>query len=272
MTEPAALFGYTNISGRPEGQVLRAAGLVLPGVRRVLAQVGPYAQAWQRANSAALAEDGPLWVALGDSMTLGLGASAFDNGWVGQLGRVLTRDGRPFRVVNLAFSGARAADVLDRQLPALRGLPAPPDLVTVLIGANDMLRRRYRDTLPATMALLLAALPGGTVMATLPQPRPPAPAVNALIRRAAAERGLIVADMRRSGPATWRGRLASDHFHPNDLGYAGIAAGFAATIAGQPALGCPAVTGPAAPSCPAVTGPAAPSCPAVTGPAAPLGD
>lgn len=257
MTEPAPLFAYTNLSGRPEGQLLRAAGLVLPGVRRVLAETGPYAQAWQRHNGAALGEAGPLWLALGDSMTLGLGASAYDNGWVGQLSRVLTRDGKPYRVVNLAFSGARAADVLDRQLPALAALPGPndpatgrpgpPDLVTVLIGANDMLRRRYRDALPATMTALLAALPAGTVVAGLPQPRPPAPAVNALIRHAAAERGLVMADMRRSGPASWRGRLASDHFHPNDLGYSGIAAGFAATIVGQPALGAPAITAPPAP-------------------------
>ena len=45
--------------------------------------------------------------------------------------------------------------------------------------------------------------------------------------KAAAERGEItLVDMRRSGPASWRGRLAADHFHPNELGYAGIADAF----------------------------------------------
>jgi hypothetical protein len=66
-------------------------------VRRVQAQVARYAADWQRANRAALAAAGPLWAALGDSMTLGIGASAYDQGWVGQLGRQLTRDGQHYR-------------------------------------------------------------------------------------------------------------------------------------------------------------------------------
>ena len=32
--------------------------------------------------------------------------------------------------------------------------------------------------------------------------------------------------MRVAGPASWRGRLASDWFHPNDAGYAAIADAF----------------------------------------------
>lgn len=243
MSEAAEPWTYSNLSGRPRGPFIRAASLVLSGVRTVQAQTRPYALAWQRVNLAALAASGPLWVALGDSMTQGIGASAYDNGWVGQLSRVLTRGGQHYRVVNLSFSGARTADVLDRQLPALRQLGPPPDLVTLLIGSNDMLRRKYRDALPVTAAALLAALPAGTVLASLPNPRPPADEVNGLIRRAADDGRLIVADLRASGPVSWRGRLAADHFHPNDLGYTGLAASFAETIAGQPALGCPAISG-----------------------------
>ncbi|HEY5360341.1 MAG TPA: SGNH/GDSL hydrolase family protein [Streptosporangiaceae bacterium] len=154
MTEPAGAFDYPNLSSRPPGPFVRAAGLALPGVRKVQAQVSSYAAAWQHSNAAALGAAGPLWVALGDSMTLGIGASAPDQGWVGQLGRRLTRDGEHYRIVNLAFSGARATDVLDRQLPTLRRLPQRPDLVPVLIGSNDTVRRSYRAALPTAYALL----------------------------------------------------------------------------------------------------------------------
>ena len=39
----------------------------------------------------------------------------------------------------------------------------------------------------------------------------------------AADRGLAVAELRDPRTASWRGKLAADHFHPNELGYAAIA-------------------------------------------------
>jgi lysophospholipase L1-like esterase len=241
-------FGYLNLSPRAAGPFLRAAGLVLPGVRQVQAEVPRYAAAWQRANREALATGGragagPLWVALGDSMTLGIGASDWDQGWVGQLRRRLSRDGRPYRVLNLAFSGARVADVLDRQLPELDRLGARPDLVTVLIGSNDTMRRARREALPGAYATLLDRLPPGAVVATLGGAHAVTATISDLIRTAAPGRGLIVADVVRGGPASWRGRLARDHFHPNDLGYAGLAEAFGRAIAGRPELGRPELTG-----------------------------
>jgi lysophospholipase L1-like esterase len=230
MSELAGEFDYSNLNPRPTGPFVRAAALALPGVRRVQAEVAPYAAAWQRSNAAALRGSGPLWVALGDSMTLGIGASAHDQGWVGQLGRQLSRDGEGYRIVNLAFSGARVTDVLDRQLPAMRRLGQHPDLVTVLIGSNDATRKAYREALPSSYTLLLSRLPPGTVIATFGG-RQIAAQVSQLIEVAARQRGLIIADMRGGGPASWRGRLAEDHFHPNDLGYAGMAGVFAEAIA-----------------------------------------
>jgi lysophospholipase L1-like esterase len=243
MTGPAGQFDCANLSSRPTGPFVRAAALVLPGVRRVQAQVGEYAAAWQRANRAALSAAGPLWVALGDSMTLGIGASAYDRGWVGQLGRQLTRDGQRYRIVNLAFSGARVADVLDWQLPAMERLGQRPDLVTVLAGSNDTMRRRYRAALPESYAALLARLPAGTVIATLGGAHQVTARVSELIRALAPDRGLTIADLRGGGPASWRGRLAEDHFHPNDLGYAAMARVFGDAIAGRRELGHPKISG-----------------------------
>ena len=100
-------------------------------------------------------------------------------------------------MVNLASDGADIDDVLARQLPELRALTAeqPADLVTLhrrhLRRAGPAARRRG----PA--AGLLAALPEGAVVATLPpvwSTRTSA-VLNAVVREEAARRGLRVADV-----------------------------------------------------------------------------
>src|SRR5918912_210403 len=111
--------------------VVRLARTILPGVRRVHAQVGAYARLWDEANAAALAADGPLWVVLGDSTAQGIGAARYDQGYVGQL---RSRLGDEWRVLNWSRSGARTADVLETQLPRLEALDVAPALVTVAIG------------------------------------------------------------------------------------------------------------------------------------------
>ncbi|UQX89152.1 SGNH/GDSL hydrolase family protein [Jatrophihabitans telluris] len=240
MTGTELDFDYSNLSGRPPGRFVSIAARLLPGVRTVQEEIEPYAAAWQAANRAALSESAdparPLWIALGDSMSMGVGASAYDRGFIGQLAELLapqTPGGRGYRIVNLASSGARTDDIVERQLPALDRLISrgpQPALVTVLVGSNDLLRRRYREILPERFARMLDRVPVGTVVANLPQPREAARTVNRLIERAVGERGLILADMRSHRTASWRGKLAADHFHPNDLGYAGMAEVFADAI------------------------------------------
>lgn len=222
-------FDYSNLSGRPPGRFVRIASAVLPGVRAVQAQIVPYAQAWRAHNLAALAADGPLWVALGDSMTQGIGAGAYDRGYVGQLAAT-----QPFRVVNLGFSGALVGDVLERQLPAMAALGAAPALVTLLIGSNDAMSAQARERLAHDFPRLLAALPPGTVVGTMPAPHATARAINRMIDEAAGPRGLVLAEFRDPRMRQWRGKLAADLFHPNDLGYAGMAGVFAEALARRP--------------------------------------
>jgi lysophospholipase L1-like esterase len=210
-------FEFSNLSGRPPGQFVALASRFSRGIRSVQEQTVPYAAAWRRDNLAALATDGPLWVALGDSMTVGIGASTHRRGWVGQLAS--RRPG--WRVVNLGISGGRVRDVLDRQLPALEQLA--PDLVTLLIGSNDLMNPRYRPTLPADLAELLERLPAGTVVGNQPGTYAAALAFNAQIDEAVAAGGVTLAELRDPRTRHWRGKLAADHFHPNDRGHAGIA-------------------------------------------------
>ena len=208
--------------------MMRALGVV-PRVRRVCDQVEPYADAWLEQSRRSLRTPARRWVVLGDSMSQGIGASAHDRGWVGQLADRLRADGHELSVVNLSATGARTPDVLAQQLPLLEELPSPAPgspapLVTALVGSNDLFGgRASRAALPGAMAELADRLPPGAVVATLPQPARAAGLANRPLRAAEASGRLRVVDMRAAGPSSWRGRLASDLFHPNDAGYAAIA-------------------------------------------------
>ena len=221
-------LSYANLTGRPPGRLMTALARISQGAAGVQAQIEPYAAAWHQANVRALAGGKRRWVVLGDSMSVGVGASGPFAGWVGQAQRRLADDGTDVDVVNLAAYGARIEDILTQQLPAWEGLPEAPngEVVAVLIGSNDLMAKRSREALPASFQKLLEALPSGAVVALLPQPRAAAQAANAGVRAAAQAGRVRLVDVGRTSPASWRGRLAGDHFHPNDLGYASIAAAF----------------------------------------------
>lgn len=220
-------FEYSNLSGRPPGPIVALASRALRGVREVQQQVVPYARAWERHNREALAASGPMLVVLGDSMAQGVGASAPDRGWAGQLADTLPGH----RLVNLSFYGGRVTDVVERQIPAMQSLGVEPDLVTVIIGSNDLMSRRLRPALPAALAEMLRLLPAGSVVGNQPGGRPDALAFNRLVEGAVASRGLVRAEFRDPRTRNWRGKLSQDHFHPNDLGYAGMAAIMAEAVA-----------------------------------------
>ena len=81
-----------------------------------------------------------LYVALGDSIAVGVGASSRDVGFVSLYFARLRAGGLVLRLSNRAENGATAASVLAVQLPmALNDIGAPSDtrLVTLTVGAND---------------------------------------------------------------------------------------------------------------------------------------
>ena len=219
---------YDNRTGREPGPFLRTLSTLLPGVRRVRAQVAPYARSWHAHNRATIGRPGRRWIVLGDSMSQAVGASRWDAGWVDQLAGRLAHDGHHLHVVNLSATGAKVRDVIEQQLPVLDALGRrDDDLVTVLVGSNDLLGGRSgRAALPVDFGELVDRLPRGAVVATLPQPRAAATAANRHVERAGAAGRLVVLDLRANGPTSWRGRLADDWFHPNDAGYAAISDAF----------------------------------------------
>lgn len=89
------------------------------------------------------------YLALGDSYTIGTGAGAAGS-FPARLARKLEEaSGQRVAVTNLGVNGYTARDLIEAELPRARR--ARPDLVTVLIGANDIVRgedeRVYRDAL-----------------------------------------------------------------------------------------------------------------------------
>ena len=218
-----AVMRWGDAERRPSGPMLRR---WLDGVAYVDVQARTYADYWTRQNSAALRADGPLWVVLGDSTAQGLGASSPLHGYVGQVLNALRRTGRPWRVVNLSRSGAQTRHVLDDQLPLIEGLDA--ELVTCGIGSNDILAtppKRFRIHLRE----VIERLPTSSVMMDLTVPdrfwtvggvcSPYVAGINQLINTTATGRGLPVAEVSRHARPPWRGLLAPDLFHPNNLGY-----------------------------------------------------
>lgn len=196
-----------------------------------------------------LAHDGrgrPLLCALGDSISSGVGdrvagrprsgrvglADEPDAGWCRHLATLLGTD-----LLNLGRSGARALDVQRHQLPT--ALAAAPDLATVLVGGNDVLRgdhdaEQVRAALHASVGALLAA--GTAVVLVVPPvlgPELPVPAaarrvlgrrmtqvraVTADVAEALAHPRLTVVDadpVRAHGP----GVLHIDRIHPSPAGH-----------------------------------------------------
>jgi acyl-CoA thioesterase-1 len=209
-----------------------AAALVLPrrfeAGRRLRAatlnETLPVNSAWWREH--AKTEGDLLYVALGDSTAQGIGASRPGNGYVGILAdRIRVLSGRTVRTVNLSVSGARAADLIEYQLPRLAKLQ--PDVVTLAIGANDIAAFEpvafERD-----LGRILDAVPPTTVVADLPCFHFPANerkvrVANEIVRRLATDRGLRLAPLhavtRRQTPILALTQAAGDLFHPNDRGY-----------------------------------------------------
>lgn len=197
--------------------VSRAILRLVPPLRRSLDQVPAYAEQWRAANEVAGTVDGPLWVVVGDSTAQAIGvARGIGHGYVGRVRRQLElRDGRPWRVLNLSRSGAVLADVLAEQLPLA---PLGADLVTCVVGGND-LRRTPLDQLLTDLRAVVAALPDGAVIATMPRGLKEAKAVrvNALLQELVAGRALTLADLWSTTGPPWRGKYA-DGLHPNEVG------------------------------------------------------
>ena len=110
------------------------------------------------------------FLALGDSFTIGTGTTP-DRSFPAALVRILTQQGRKVVLANPAVNGYTTDDLIRDELPLVGSFH--PTLVTLLIGANDIVRGsnedRYRRRLGAIHERIRRDAPDARVIA-LPQP------------------------------------------------------------------------------------------------------
>ncbi|MFL6061836.1 MAG: SGNH/GDSL hydrolase family protein [Marmoricola sp.] len=183
------------------------------------------------------------FVALGDSQTEGCNDDDGTGGWRGWADRFAERlaetTSPDLTYANLAVGGCRARHVLEVQLPA--ALELQPDLASVAVGMNDLLRHDFDMVqVVAEVEQTFAALRAtGCRVLTMTFPdvammlpvmgwlRPREAQLNALLAQAAERHGCDLLDLFSVGlsadPAMW----SHDRIHGSALGHERIAAGMA---------------------------------------------
>jgi lysophospholipase L1-like esterase len=199
----------------------------------------------------------PVYVAVGASETTGVGSDQpLRDAWPRVLHRTALPPGSVF--VNMGIPGATVAQALAEEMsPALQ---VRPDLVTVWLNVNDMVRgvspaeyERQLDTLVkalrrdgATRVLVantppldrLPAFLAGRNLGVLPSPEVVVQltaAYNAAVARVAERQGALLVDLHAVGVAaraagTEPSLVSADGFHPSTAGHAAVGAAFAEVL------------------------------------------
>ncbi|MBP1240205.1 acyl-CoA thioesterase-1 [Frigoribacterium sp. PvP120] len=181
-----------------------------------------------------------LYVAMGDSAAQGIGASSPARSYVGRLSAYIRRQGHTsLRVVNLSVSGSTTWLCRKDQLPKFEKYE--PDVVTVAIGANDIIAFDP-ESFEKNIRVIYGALPSHAIVGDLPAMWIPdrekkLVEANRIVRRVADEFGLTVAPLyattRKQGFFRTYRNSAGDLFHPNDRGYRVWASAFEPAVAAR---------------------------------------
>ncbi|BEP92671.1 arylesterase [Acidovorax sp. A79] len=213
---------------------LRSAALVQARRRALMAGLAavalvPLAGCGRKAPRAQAVPTGATVLALGDSLTSGVGASA-DTAYPAVLARLTG-----WKVVNAGVSGDTSAQALER-LPALLQSHQPA-LVIVGIGGNDFLRRQSASTTRANIVrictearasgaqVLLVAVPELSLLAASTGRL----GDHALYEEVATQLEIPLHSKGWSGVLS-DARLRSDQIHANAAGYERFAQGLVETL------------------------------------------
>ncbi len=205
----------------------------------VIAVIAGGALFWWSSRSHGAAAERPVYVALGASDAVGVGADhPSTEGWVPLVSRDLP--GKP-DLVNLGISGATMSDVMAQELPV--ALDARPNWVSIWPGVNDLRHQVSLQSFSAQLNELLDRISQQTtariIVLNIPDLRdvPAFSSVdpvtldgtvrqwNAAIAQAAKSHNAILVDL-YSNSKVINGHpedVSSDGFHPSSAGYKRIA-------------------------------------------------
>ena len=185
------------------------------------------------------------YLPIGDSYTIGEGV-AEEARWPNQLVRLLTDSGYHVSLVgNPGRTGWTTQDALDKELPV--ALAEKPNLITVLIGVNDWVRRTpenvfhsrltallngLQQSLPEEGVLILVAIPNfsttpaGTAFGSTTEITAGLTAYNGILKAEAEKRNLAFVDIFELSRTLNKesGMLVADGLHPSAEQYTAWAA------------------------------------------------
>jgi acyl-CoA thioesterase-1 len=181
------------------------------------------------------------YLALGDSYTIGTGASSKSRNYPSILSARLTNvTGRKVDLTNPAVNGFTTLDLIQKELGHVDRLK--PQLVSILIGVNDLVQGRTPDQYRSSLAQIydsVAALrlPAGRVVAISLPDWSVVPAAadygdpaalrrltdtfNSIAKREADARGFTWVDITAASTSAMEspGWISSDRLHPGDAQY-----------------------------------------------------
>jgi len=211
---------------RAPGALTRILRQLSPGVRDVDDQREPFARYWDEQNATALAEDGPLWVVIGDSTSQGIGANHPSESWVPLILDRLRDQNPKWRVINLSITGGQYSDVTSGLLPRYREIVASegtPELATLFVGSNNLMAPVSWPSMIRHLKEILQELPPNAVIANVGTESATnstqARRINRAIKRAPHQ------PVHTFWPWSWPSRdgQAADRYHPNTVGYGYVA-------------------------------------------------
>jgi acyl-CoA thioesterase-1 len=186
--------------------------------------------------------DAVRYLALGDSYTIGTGASSRAHNYPSILADRLTKaTGRKVGLTNPAVNGFTTLDLIAKELGYVNRLK--PQLVSILIGVNDLVQGRTPEQYSASLVQIydtVAALrlpPGRVVAISIPnwsvvpaartfgdvtRIRRLTESFNAIAQQEADARGFTWIDITAASTSAWGspGWISSDQLHPGDAQYA----------------------------------------------------
>jgi lysophospholipase L1-like esterase len=177
------------------------------------------------------------YLVLGDSFSCGTGSPP-ELAFPSQLKRALGKKGVEVKLENVAVNGYSTNELIDRELEALERFK--PEIVTLAVGANDIVRHddldQYRANLKKIFKAITAVKPRKVIV--LPQPDwSQSPVAEGFgdrdaIRARIEVYNAILSEEAKAAGATWvdlfpqfveqakKGLIAPDGLHPSSRAYA----------------------------------------------------